>query len=117
MQVLLWERRAGKTTACIEYLENHLDTICIVPRMDHRDNYPGELRDRVFSAGSTTWRGVPFSNAIIDDANYIKDSKLAEIISCFDIKMITLSPISIIERAIFAFGFSRKTEGEKVTDV
>lgn len=112
MQVLLWERRTGKTTACVEYLENHLDTICIVPAMRHRDNYPKELRNRVVSANSVAWRGVPFVSVIIDDANYIKDSKLAEIITSFDVKMITLSPMSVIEKAIFAYGFSRKVEGD-----
>lgn len=117
MQVLLWERATGKTTACIEYLESHLDTICFVPTMRHRDNYPKELRDRVFGSSSAAWRGVLFPNAIIDDANYIKDTKLADIISCFDIKMITLSPISIIERIIFAYGVDRKTGGEIVTNI
>ena len=117
MQVLLWERRAGKTTACVEYLNNHPDTICFVPALHYKDTYPEELHDRVFSANSITWRGVPFLAAIIDEANHIKDSTLDNIMSCFDIKMITLTPLSVIEKAIFAYGFNRKLEGDNPANV
>jgi hypothetical protein len=111
--VHLWGRMTGKTTACIEHLENNPGTVCIVPNLVmKRATYPRHLHNRIYSIRQldTAMRGVPEPDeVIIDEVGFMGDRELFRLCQRYNVTHIYLSPKSFLMSLMLENGIDTRT--------
>ena len=117
MKILIWGRRAGKTTECIKTLRQNPDACMFVLTTDHKHSLPKEVQARIFSYHSKAWRGRHYTKAIFDepDAGYIDDKLLEELTQCFEVILVATSldksyddPCTWLRKQIKLHGYDHK---------
>lgn len=80
VQILHWGRRTGKTTKCIEFLENNPRARVIIPYRSMRSAYPRLLQERLIVAPSLEISSLNYDTPLaIDEAETFKSSVLLDI--------------------------------------
>jgi len=128
MNILSWGRRTGKTTFCINRFLQLENPVYIVPqnsmghlvRMRLKELY-GLTTQNVFSAaGNKWWKHATKNNgspAVIDEAQYIDDTILEDIVNTLQVDTLTFTKTytkqeaqtATIPRLIKKHGFYHKT--------
>lgn len=109
MRILLWNRRTGKTNECIELMREDPDVICLVSSVDEqRNNYPVDLRNRVFISSSLKWRGMRDKKMILDNVDLMEEIHVQIASDLHEIILVTITPNSWLLRAVQRHGFNAR---------
>jgi len=99
MDILSWARRTGKTTYCIERLEKQekdkpiiyltpTETMAKIVKLRLKNP---QLRDSVFSASSRKWWSYSDVDTIIDNAGYIDQNVLNDVLRTQNVVLMTVT--------------------------